>query len=233
MHVIRSLLFYLAFYTGSIFYVLASLVAHPLSDSVFRRICDAWSGFHLWCVETILGIRMVVTGEQPKGAVFFAIKHEAFFEAIEILHLFDNPAGFAKQELFDIPGWGRTARNYGAIPVARDEGAKALRTMLKEVRPYIAQGRPIIIFPEGTRVAHGQQPQLQAGFAALYKLLNLPVVPVAVDSGLAYHRRWKRPGQIRVHFGEPIPPGLPREEVEARTHAAINALNTPAANPPA
>ena len=66
---------------------------------------------------------------------------------------------------------------------------------------------------------------LQSGFAGLYKLLALPVVPVAVNSGPLYHRRWKRPGTITLHFGEPIPPGLTREEIEAQVHAAINLLN--------
>jgi 1-acyl-sn-glycerol-3-phosphate acyltransferase len=74
-------------------------------------------------------------------------------------------------------------------------------------------------------VPHGERAPLRSGFAGLYKLLGLPVVPVAVDSGPLYHRLWKRRGTITVRFGEIIPPGLPREEVEARVHAAINALN--------
>jgi 1-acyl-sn-glycerol-3-phosphate acyltransferase len=74
-------------------------------------------------------------------------------------------------------------------------------------------------------VPHGTRPPLQAGFAGLYKMLGLPVIPVAVDSGPLYNRRWKRHGTIRYCFGAEIPPGLPREEIEARVHAAINALN--------
>ena len=83
----------------------------------------------------------------------------------------------------------------------------------------------LIVHAQPTRVPHGQQKQLGAGFAALYKLLGLPVVPVAVDSGPLYQRFWKRPGTITLHFGEAIEPSLPREEIEARTLAAINALN--------
>ena len=84
-----------------------------------------------------------------------------------------------------------------------------------------------MIFPEGTRVPHGTRRPLQAGFAGLYKMLGVPVVPVAVDSGLPYHRAWKRRRPITYRFGEPIPPGLPRAEIEARVLQAINALNTP------
>jgi 1-acyl-sn-glycerol-3-phosphate acyltransferase len=75
-------------------------------------------------------------------------------------------------------------------------------------------------------VPHGTRPPLRAGFAGLYKLLRLPVVPVAVDSGPVYQRLWKPRGTITIRFGEPIPPGLPREELEARVHAAINELNS-------
>ena len=97
--------------------------------------------------------------------------------------------------------------------------------MIASAKSYSETGRPLVIFPEGTRVPHMTEPPLQAGFAGLYKLLNLPVVPVAVNSGPLYHRRWKRSGVVTYRFGEPVPPGLPREEAEARVHAAMNALN--------
>jgi 1-acyl-sn-glycerol-3-phosphate acyltransferase len=86
-------------------------------------------------------------------------------------------------------------------------------------------GRPIIIYPEGTRVRAGEAPPLQAGFAGLYRALGLPVVPVAVDSGRLWSPNLPK-GSGTVHFviGKPIPPGLKREEIEARVHAAINAL---------
>ena len=113
------------------------------------------------------------------------------------------------------------------IPVDRDGGAGALRDMLTRSRALLADDRPIIIFPEGTRVIHGETPPLQSGFAGLYKMLNVPVVPVAVDSGkLMPRNRWRRrPGVITYKVGEEIPAGLPRAEVEARVHAAMNAFN--------
>ena len=97
--------------------------------------------------------------------------------------------------------------------------------MVTKARERLAEGRPLVIFPEGTRVKHGEEPPLQSGFAGLYKLLGLQVVPVAVNSGPLYHRLWKRPGTITYKVGEPIPAGLPRAEVEARVHEAINSLN--------
>lgn len=225
MTVLRSLAFYAVFYTGSVYYVLASVLAAAFAPRRMRRFPDAWSRYHRVCLRALVGITVRQTGERPSGTVLYAIKHESFFEAIDLPNLFDHPVPFAKEELYRIPGWGRAARAYGSVAVYRQAGAKALRSMLAEARQFIGTGRPLAIFPEGTRVAHGTRPPLQAGFAGLYKLLGLPVVPVAVNSGPLYHRWWKRPGTITLHFGEPIEPGLPREEIEARVHAAINALN--------
>ena len=98
--------------------------------------------------------------------------------------------------------------------------------MVAAARQLSDAGRALVIFPEGTRVPHGHRPALQAGFAGLYKLLGLPVVPIAVRSGTIYHRRWKRRGTIDILIGDPIPAGLPREDIEARVLAAINALNS-------
>ena len=224
--ILRSMAFYAVFYGGSTMHVTLAVLAMRFAPARVHPISDAWSRFHRWCVAHILGISIREEGVRARGPALYAIKHESFMEAIDLLTLLDHPGGFAKQELFAIPGWGRVAHAYGAIPVARGEGAKALRVMVKEARAFIADGRPLVIFPEGTRVPHGATAPLQSGFAALYKLLGLPVVPVAVDSGPIYQRRWKRPGTITYRFGEPIAPGLPREEIEALVQARINALNT-------
>jgi len=225
MNVLRSLLFYIAFYGGTLPYLTAALLALVFAPGRIFAIATAWSRYHRFCLRHCAGIRVRETGQRPGGPVVYAFKHESFFEAIDLpvsLHL---PVVFAKEELFSIPGWGRAAHAYGAIPLARKDGAKALRRMLSDARRYTEGGRPLVIFPEGTRVPHGQIAPLKSGFAGLYKLLRLPVVPVAVDSGPCYHRRWKRPGTITIHFGEPIEPGLPREEIEARVRDAINVLN--------
>jgi 1-acyl-sn-glycerol-3-phosphate acyltransferase len=222
---LRSLAFYVLFYGGSVLLVSASVVAVLARPQWLRGIVGRWGGWHLWCTEKVLGIEVVLDGELPQGPVLIAVKHEAFFEAIDTPRLFNFPAVFAKQELFRIPGWGYSALVYGLIPVAREEGAKTLRQMLALAKERVEQGRPLVIFPEGTRVPVGTRPPLQAGFAGLYKLLKLPVVPIAVDSGRLYHHVVKRRGRITYKVGETIPAGLPREEVEARVHAAINVLN--------
>jgi 1-acyl-sn-glycerol-3-phosphate acyltransferase len=103
-----------------------------------------------------------------------------------------------------------------------------LRAMMKAAQAAVSAGRPVVIFPEGTRVAVGQTPPLAAGFAGLYKMLKLPVVPIALDSGTAWPKAFiKYPGTVTFKVGAPIPPGLPRDVIEAQVHAAINALQHP------
>ena len=106
-------------------------------------------------------------------------------------------------------------------------GASAMRALLAAARATIAQGRPLCLFPEGTRVPHGEAPPLRAGFAGLYAMLGLPVVPIAVDSGRVAPRGGfrKHAGVITYKVGAIVPPGLDRRDAEARVHAAINALN--------
>lgn len=223
--VLRSAVFYPVFYFGSLYHVLGATVVWPFSQSAFQDKVHGWSSWHRWCAATILGIRPRLENTDLRGGVIYAVRHEAFYEAIDLPTLFDRPVVFAKVELTQIPLWGRLAVGYGIVPVEREAGAKALRAMLKAARAYSDSGRPLVIFPEGTRVPHDENRELQAGFAGLYKLLGLPVVPVAVNSGPLYHRWIKRPGPMTYRFGEEIPPGLPRDEIEARVRTAINALH--------
>jgi 1-acyl-sn-glycerol-3-phosphate acyltransferase len=221
----RSIAFYAVFYLGSVFFVVGAAASIALSERAFRWFVRGWSGFHRRCARALLGIRVRLEGAPSHSPVLYALRHESFFEAIDLPHLLGHPAIIAKAELMRIPLWGRAASHWGLISVERDQGAKALRHMVVEARKLVAQGRPLAIFPEGTRVPAGQRLPLQSGFAALYKLLALPVVPVALDSGRLYHRWIKRPGVMTYRFAEPIPPGLPREEIEARVIMSINALN--------
>ena len=226
MLLLRNLLFYPIFYIGGLWFVFGSAVLLALgSRRRFRGTVTGWSRWHRWCARWILGIRQEVTGSQPDVPVLYAIKHESFYEAIDVPAAFPRPAVFAKAALLQIPLWGRAAGRFGVVEVQRDQGARALRGMLTAARAYSAAGHQLVIFPEGTRVPHGARAPLQAGFAGLYKLLGLPVVAVAQDSGPLYHRWLKRPGVVRLHYSDPIPPGLPRDEIETRVLDAINAFN--------
>lgn len=228
MPLIRSALFALVFYGWTVFAVLLSFPVSLLGTRALRFWAHLWLRFHRWCAAWLLGIRTRVEGAPPAGPALVAVKHQSMFETFEIILMLDQPAMVLKRELVDIPLWGWVVRRYGAIPVVRTGGGAALRRMMRAAEVAIAEGRPIVIFPEGTRVPPGAQPPLQPGFAGLYRMLNLPVVPVAVDSGRLWprHRFVKRAGVVTMRFGETLPPGLPRGEIEAAVHGAINALET-------
>lgn len=225
LSVLRSLLFYPAFYGGTVVWVLLAFAVMPFGARIYRRVVDGWSAYHRVCARLILGIRVILDGELPGSHVLIAVKHESFFEAIDLPNLLDYPVVFAKAQLLRIPLWGKVGGHYGLVPVERDQGAKALRAMVTTARKFASEGRPVAIFPEGTRIPHGKIAPMQAGFAGLYKLIGLPVVPVAVDSGPLYHRWWKLPGTITYRVGETIPAGLSRAEIEERVIAEINVLN--------
>ena len=224
---LRSLLFALIFYIGSVPLVLIAAFAAIGGEESVMAASRTWARYHYFCVRHILGIRIVVDGVFPTGQCIIAIKHESMLEAVDTLRLISRPAVVFKAELLKIPLWGAVARRHGVIPVARDAGSAALRAMLKAAKAAVARNRPIVIFPEGTRVTPGQSPALRPGFAGLYKAVGLPVYPVAIDSGHLWPRRkfLKHAGTVHVRVFDPIPPGLGRADIEGRVHHAINAFN--------
>ena len=226
MNVLRSALFALAFFSWTVVMVLLSFPASLLGTNAVRACAHGWLRGNRLLAVGLLGIRPRVEGRPPEGAVLVAVKHQSMYETFEIMLLLKAPAVVLKRELIDIPLWGWVVRRYGAIPVDRAGGGAALRTMMRAAEAAIAEGRPIVIFPEGTRVAPGERPPLQPGFAGLYRALKLPVVPVAVNSGRLWPRHGfvKRPGIVTMRFGEPIPTGLPRAVIEAAVHESINQL---------
>ena len=225
MTLTRSLLYAAIFYPATLLWVLAGIVASLFGQPPTLAVVLSWVELHHWLAEHILGIRPRVEGAIPPGPHLIAVKHQSMYETIEMVRVTQLPVIVIKRELVDIPLFGLMTRRYGVIPVERSAGAKALRALVVEGKQAVAGGRSVIIYPEGTRVRVGETPRLKSGFAALYRALGLPVVPVAVDSG----RLWGRglvhqSGTVTLKVGEIIPPGLGRDEIEARVHAAINAL---------
>lgn len=227
MQFVRSILFAVTFYPLTLMLSAVGLLVSLLGPKATRTIVGDWAALHRWLAERLLNIRVRVEGAIPAEPMLIAVKHEAMFETLEMVLLARSPVIVIKRELADLPLFGWMTRRYGVIPVDRDAGSKALREMIALGKAAVAAGRPIVIYPEGTRVPHGQQPPLRPGFAGLYRALGLPVVPVAVDSGRLWGRGFlKRSGTITFRIGDVIPAGLRRTEIEERVHAAINALKT-------
>ena len=228
MSLLRSVLFALAFYPWTAIAVLASFPASLFGTGAVRACAHGWARGHRLCARYLLGIRSRFEGSVPDGPHLVAVKHQSMYETLEMFLLLREPAVVLKHELTRIPLWGWVVRRYGVIPIDRSGGAAALRHMMRAADAAIAEGRPILIFPEGTRVAPGEHPPLQSGFAGLYRALRLPVVQVALDSGRLWPRNSfiKRPGIVTVRILPPIAPGLPRREIENEVHRAINLLET-------
>ena len=225
MTALRSLLYAAIFYSATVAWVLVGILATLIGRRPTLAVVLSWVELHHWLVTHVLGIRINVEGRVPPGPLLIAVKHQSMLETMEMVRITNLPVIVLKKELADIPLFGRMTRRYGVIAVERSAGAKALRALVDEGRRAIATGRPVVIYPEGTRVCVGETPPLKSGFAALYRALGLAVVPVAVDSGRLWgrgiiHRR----GVVTLKVGELIPAGLARKEVEDRVHAAINAL---------
>jgi len=213
---LRSALFNLAFFAWSALYsvLFAPALLLPRRASVFAQYCWAWTT--IWLARAVAGIDHRAEGLEhlPDGPAIVAARHESAYETFAIYTHLDDPAFVMKRELLFIPLYGWHGLRTGQIGVDRSAGASAMRRMLKAARQVVADGRSIIIFPEGTRKPPEAPVELQPGIIGLYKTLGVPVVPVAVNSGRHWPRRsfLKRPGVIVLRFMPAIPPGLPRRE---------------------
>jgi 1-acyl-sn-glycerol-3-phosphate acyltransferase len=221
----RSLLFNFLFYVTTTLYV---VLGSPLLFAPRRWAMAALANharFELWLLKTIVGTKLDVRGREklPDGPCIVAAKHQSAWETFALIPLFRDPAYLMKRELFWIPFHGWFSYKFAMIPVDRDKGPAALRRMLREAKKRIADGREIIIFPEGTRRAPGAPPDYKTGIVLLYEALGVPCVPLALNSGVFWPRRSleRRPGTIVVEFLDPIPPGLPKHEFIKRLVDAV------------
>jgi len=220
--VIGSVLFHLVFYIGSLF-ICASIALGARSKEWVRGGSHMWAAWFVWCARLFQGITFTVRGQIPQQGVIVASKHQSLYETILTLYLFHHPAVVMKAELRKVPIWGYVSAQHGSIFVERGKGASSLKGMLRQSRARVSEGRPIFIFPEGTRVPVGEAPPLKAGLSAVYSGLGLPVVPIALDAGAFWTKSFvKRRGVITLAILPDIPPGLSRAEIDGRVHAAIN-----------
>jgi 1-acyl-sn-glycerol-3-phosphate acyltransferase len=230
---LRSFFFNVGWYAGT---TIIAIVGAPIL-LMPRRFVVAWSlfwiDFCLWWLRVTCRLTHRVGGieNMPAGPVIFACKHQSSWETLAFSRLFPGAATVMKRELVLIPIVGWAMARVGNIAVERGDGSKALRGLVKQAKATLAEGRSILIFPEGTRVAVGDERPYQVGTAALYRQLGVPVVPVALNSGIFWGRRKfiKWPGVIDVEILPVIPPGLARdafmttlrERIEAATDRLV------------
>jgi 1-acyl-sn-glycerol-3-phosphate acyltransferase len=235
MKVLRALLFNLVFFVGTGIFGIAGLPFLLTPRRTAMRFGRFWAQAVLAALKLIVGLDGEIRGRQnlPPGACIIAMKHQSMWDTLMLPPLLGDPAVVIKRELQYVPFYGWYATRAGSIFIDRQGGAAALRRLLGAAKRAIAMGRPVVIFPQGTRTAPGEPAgaaPYQRGVAALYRELGVPLVPAAVNSGLYWGRRafLKRSGRIVLEFLEAIPPGLPRRELmpllEGRIEAATAAL---------
>jgi 1-acyl-sn-glycerol-3-phosphate acyltransferase len=181
----------------------------------------------------VLGLHYVVEGREhlPAGPCIVAAKHQAAWETLKLHLLLNDPAVVLKFELLRLPLWGRFAAKLDLIPIERKAGPRALIAMRRAAKDVVADGRSIVIFPQGTRVPPGEQERYKPGLLMLYDVLKLPVVPMAHNAGVFWDKGpgGKRGGTITVRFLPAIKPGLDRatfaRELEYELETVSSALS--------
>ncbi|CAO3379593.1 lysophospholipid acyltransferase family protein [Azospirillum argentinense] len=237
---LRSLAFNVAFYVWTAVICVGILWSLLLPRRSMIRVITWYFGTVAWLERTLVGIRYEVRGREhvpQSGSFLLAAKHQSAWETMKLHFLVNDPAIILKRELLWIPIWGWYAARSRMIAVDRGAKGRAVASMVRNARPVRDEGRPIVIFPQGTRVAVGAYRPYRIGVGVLYDHLKIPIVPMALNAGLYWARNSfiKRPGTIIVEFLPPIPAGLGRakamQELEERLEAATDRLVVAAGGP--
>jgi 1-acyl-sn-glycerol-3-phosphate acyltransferase len=237
MIVVRSTIFNIALVLVTL---VLGILGLPLVLGPRRWICwlrDFWIRLVLWLLRVTVGLSHRVEGMEnlPKGAFMIAAKHQSAWETLALHTVFQDPSIVLKQELLKLPVLGFYISKVGMVPIDRGAGGAALKSMMAAARKASGDGRPVLIFPQGTRVVPGAEAPYHSGVFALYRALNCPVVPVALNSGRFWSRQafFKRPGVITVRILPAMPRGMDRKtfmhELENTIETATRVID--ASNP--
>lgn len=227
---LRPLVFHAAFFavTGLMMLFGIWLLAGPRSWAMQGLKLHA--RVSLWLLRIICGISMEVRGSEnlPDGPALIVAKHQSAWDTFALIPMFRDPAIVLKAELTRIPLYGWFCVKFEHILVRRERAAAALKAMIADAKAKADAGREILIFAEGTRRPPGAPPDYKPGYVGLYEALQLPAVPLALNSGLYWPRNshMLHPGRIIVEILPPIPSGLPRREARSRIEAAVEAASS-------
>lgn len=215
MILVRSIVFNALFYLNTIVLLILALPTFFMPYHAIVWVATTWGRLNLFLLRVICGVRYEVRGRDriPAGPLLIASKHQSAWETFALLHLFNRPLFIVKRELMWIPIFGWLMKKGRMVPVDRSAGGQALNMMTDRARIELADNRQLIIFPEGTRRAAGAEPRYKHGVAHLYASMNVPCIPIALNSGLFWPRRsiLRIPGTVVVEILDPIQPGLEKD----------------------
>lgn len=205
---LRSLAFWLVFALSIVIYAPLSLLTIPLPFAVRYRFINVWTRFNVWWLKYTCNLTYQVEGIEhlPPGNAVVMVKHQSMWETLSMQIIFPIQTWISKRELLWVPFFGWALALLEPIALDRKAGRQALSQLVRQGTKRLQQGRWIIIFPEGTRVAPGQTGKYQPGGAMLAAKSGYPVVPVAHNAGEFWprHSFLKYPGTIRVVIGPVI-----------------------------
>ncbi|WP_455203895.1 lysophospholipid acyltransferase family protein [Kaarinaea lacus] len=217
----RSLIFTGFMMVSVPFYALPGLLTLPFPFSIRYTYFSNWGTLIIWLLRLICNLKYEVSGQEniPKGAGIIFSKHQSSWETIALQRIFPPQVWVLKRELFYVPVFGWILALLGSVGIDRKSGRKAVQQIVDQGTQRLQQGRWIVVFPEGTRVAPGKRKRYGIGGAVLAEKSGYPVVPVAHNAGEFWPRRGllKKPGVIKVVIGEPI-------ETKGRSADEINKI---------
>lgn len=216
MRAIRSFLFNIALWVTTIFLIIIGLPIMLGPPKSIFWLARTWGHVNYFWLRIIVGIKYEITGQEhlPEGPAIYAFKHQSMWETMLLCLVAKYPAIILKNELSLIPGFGWLVMRAGMIAVKRGKGSETMKKMMEDARDRLDRDYSLAIFPEGTRKDPYDEPRYKVGIGEMYTNMNVPVVPVALNSGMYWGRRSfvKHPGTIKVEILPVIEPGLSRDE---------------------
>lgn len=222
----RSFAFSVAYWTLSIGYTLAAVVAalvpgRAATGWIIRRYVRRM----IQAMRLLAGIRVQYRGEErlPSGAFILAAKHQSWGDGFTVYDRFEDLAFVTGDHLEKFPLMATVLRKLGAIVVNNCGGREAREALKSRAADAHRDGRRILIYPEGNLAKVGEKFRYRSGVWHMYRDFDMPVVPVATNLGLFWPQEEfrKTPGTATLEFLDPIPTGLPKDEFLARLEAAV------------
>ena len=227
MYWIRSILFNVIFIGWTILLLATLWIILPFPRLIFRRAIAFWPKLIFPLMRVILRLDFEQRGlnNLPSGPVIFAVKHQSTWDTMFFLWLDKNNSYIMKEELNKIPFWKSYMTKAGHIVVDRKGGLATMRQMIKDTKNVLQEGRSVVIFPEGTRTQPGKSEVYHPGVAALYGQTKVPIIPVALNSGMYWGRREfrKSAGKIIIEFLKPMEKGLKKTEFVSELKSLVEA----------
>ena len=232
---IRNFLFSILFFSGIIFISIIFLPSFFLPKQVVLvggKLMGYWASF---CLRFVLSVKILVKGRENiinDEKFFIAASHQSMFETFYLQTIFNSPVFILKKELFLIPIFGWYLKKIGSISITRNKVTKDNLGFFDDIIKMIAtSNRPLIIFPQGTRVLPNERPPFKKGASRIYEQLNVTCQPVAINSGYVWPKKGQKKSNrtITISILKPIPSGLTKENfiqvLERNIYSELDSIN--------